>query len=67
MTIMKTVLTTHLISAVVDTISYKQTMPFSAVHGRRTQAISLTVEYTLIQADSLDISAKGETPETGVF
>ena len=43
-------------------------MPFSAAHGRRTQAISLTVEYTHIDADSLDNLAKGETPpETGVF
>ena len=42
-------------------------MHFFTAEGMRSQAISSTVEYTLIQVLSLDISAKGETPETGVF
>ena len=33
-------------------------MPFSAVNGRRTQAISLTLEYTHREAGSLDNQAK---------
>ena len=61
------VLTTHHICAVALTVSYKQTMPFFTADGPRTRAISLTVEYTLIEADSLDDPAKGETLETSVF
>ena len=61
------VLTTHLSSAAAVTVSCKQTMFFSAAHGRRTWAISLTVEYIRIEADSLDSPAKGLTPETGVI
>ena len=61
-------LTTHLISAVaLATVSYKQARHFFTAEEMRSRAISSTVEYTLIQALSLDISAKGETPETGVF
>ena len=32
-----------------------------------TQAISFTVEYTHIEAHTLDSPAKGVTPETGLF
>ena len=57
----------YLICAVVVTVNYKQTMPFSAAHGRRTQVIRITVGYTHIEVRSLDNPAKGVTLETGVF
>ena len=42
-------------------------MPSFTANGLRTQAISLTVEYTHIEADSLDDPTKGEILENGVF
>ena len=44
----------------MDVINY-----ITVIYSSRSHPLSC--EYTLMQADSLDSSAKGETPETGVF